>query len=156
MPVQVFRIQSQDDAQVLEPLIQRFHDKVQGLRYNLIWSIQNIAFASTQHHNSLVLAAWDEIRGDYLGYLWCALSPNGESFVHQAYSATPEAGRALQEAMSAFCSAHGTQRVDGLLRLRPGEAMQVLSAVRRVNLFSKRTGFVPTSLWMTLSLQREH
>lgn len=154
--IEVYRIESAENATVLERLLNKFHDKVVGLRYNRVWSIQNLAVASKQPYNNLVLAAWDEDKGDYTGYLWAAVNPNGEVFIHQCYSETPATGKALERTLDNYCARVGSHTIDCLVTLQQGEGMQLIQSVRRFDYLAKQHGFVPMSVWLTRPVNRGH
>jgi hypothetical protein len=152
--IEVYRVTSPQDVQFLEGMITRFHDKVQGLRYTVGWSMQNIAQAAGQFPNQFVLAAWDPERGDYGGYVWFTINPTGEAYIYQAYSQTPQIGRKMDEAVLQYAARYGSHLVDCLVTLQPGEGLQLITAIRRFDYLAKRHGYVPLSVWLTKPVVR--
>jgi hypothetical protein len=154
MPIQVYRVQTEEDAELIYPLVDQFHERVVGLRYPLVWSRTQMAEGARRHRDVFIFAAYDDDRDAYVGYLWAQANAAGELYVYQFMSLIAAAGRALTDALQLVSDTLGVKDWNGLVTLRPGEAAMILQHVPRIHRFCTRFGAAPESIWVTKRMGR--
>lgn len=150
--VTIHRLTRPEHVRLIEPMLYEFHNRIPGLRYPVVETLGKIQQAMLQRDN-FVLVAYDDERG-YTGYLWAWAAPTGEVFIHQMLSRYLDVGRRLTDSLQWCSDQLGAKQWDALAVLEPGEASQLLEQFKRFNIFARRFGLMPHSLWLTKGLRR--